>query len=560
MYFDFNNNLQNQIRVLNRVNISLENFILKVKKKTEQFNTSNLKWSNLLNSLIHLVRSDFSPLLSLATWQLTDELEEYYLALDKEGNVFVDTFFFHSITNNTKEEVITYLVYLCISSNQLLSDLEIECFQLEKQFSENRKNVFNEREYAVLYQEILDDKKNRQLHVLALVFVNRIHYDDLIKISALEKGIMREKIGNREVKELLGLNDSDYKYMEKEGLLPAQMEQAEKIAEVVDREQISLEDYIATHLSNKKILLWNWWAISPFLIKDISLVLNLLSQYKVIKKIYIDLPQSINSQVQDYLTDKVKEEYLESFIKQVYPAFLKDYHKEISPYLIFLDRVKTFYRSCLLEDAEDSWQKSSKISHSHLLDCFGLTAEELLGYLPLVNKQNQIYFEIEENWHQLFLKEWQQCHSYREGEIVIFVQSLKPMFYLPSYFNDLSEGSVLERLIHTDKFTGFGPKKPANFLALYSKYYEYHQNSFVLPNIKNYFFADDIILPLNDHRQNQMKQEKKQSSQDTYSSLLLDDSKFNYFNLYDTLLYSNQHNNGHSSFVETDFKKDLVFY
>ena len=557
LYLDIDNDFQNELSISDKVNIPLENFIFKLEKKAKQFKTNDLKWNNLLCSLVDLIRSDLPPLLSLATWRLTDELKDYYLAIDKDGKVFVDSFFFHSITSNTKEEIIAYLVYICISLNQLLSDLEIECFQLERQFLETRKKDFSDREYTVLYQDIMNNKKSRQIHLLALIFLNRIHYDHFTKVSFLEKGIIREKVGNREVKDILGLGDGDYEYMEKAILPPEQMEQAEKIADVVDREQISIEDYVSTHLRNKKILLWNWWAVSPFLIKDISFLLSLLSQYKTIKKIYIDLPRGMNSEVQGYLSNKLEEERLESLIKQVYPSFLKDYHKEVAPYLIFLDRIKTLYSGHFTKDKLQGNKKTNDF-----LDCFGLTAEEILDYLPLVNKESQIYFEIEENWHQLFLKEWQECHSYRDYEIVIFVQALKPMFYLPNYFHHLPENNFLERLIHADKFTGFGPKRPANFLALYSQYHGYRKNSFVLPRLKDYFFVDDIILPLNDHRQSKIDAEQKNKTENlknTSIPMVLDDSKFNCFNLYDTVLYSNQYNNGFSSGVEIDLKKDLVF-
>ena len=548
LYLDLKNDLKNNLEIKERLDISLEQFIFRIKKNSEKWIKQNPDWGGVLDSLINL---DLPSVSSLSIWSLTNELKGYHLAIDLEGNVFVDSFFFHAITSETKEEVTTYLIYVYITLNHLLPDLEIACFELEKEFLKSKSELFDQQEYDVLFNGIFDNKSHNQIHLFGLIFVTLVHSYRMSEINAIEKSIVREYIGKEEIKKILGFDEDDYLYMENPKFSGDQIKQADKISAVIDEEQISIEDYVKNAFGGKKILLWNWWTISPFLIKDISIFLNLLSQYKKIKKIYIDLPQNISPHVQNYLRGATTEKNLEPFVKQVYPSFLKDYVKEITPYLIVLDRVKTLFSTFFKQDLMDS-EKNKKVS-DEFLNCFGLKADEFLEYLPLVNKENKIYFEIEQHWYQLFLKEWQSCVHYDEDEIVIFIQAMKPMLYLPNHFNNISENNPLVRLLHADKFTGFGREKPENFLALYSQYHGYKKQSFVLPNLKKHFFSNDIILPLND------RNKKNQSSESMSNAMVIDDSKFNHFSLYDTLLYSNHHSDGHSSFVENDFKRDLVF-
>ena len=61
---------------------------------------------------------------------------------------------------------------------------------------------------------------------------------------------------------------------------------------------------------------------------------------------------------------------------------------------------------------------------------------------------------------------------------------------IPSNLKD----SRIEKIIHTDQFTGYGPEKPENSLSIFSRFSSGSRRSFVIPEVKESFVKDEIVV------------------------------------------------------------------
>lgn len=255
------------------------------------------------------------------------------------------------------------------------------------------------------------------------------------------------------------------------------------------------------------MILWIWWTISPFVSADIAILLPMLYETKKIKKIYIDLCVESDGVLQAYVNGAdIPEETVEKEIRKIYPPVIKDFQKETLPYMVLLNKMRE------LEIP---------------LECFGLSGTELLEIEPIMKQGNKVEYLVDPLWKKLIAKEYSNFTSNDDDDLTIFFYYMKPMYPVPLRLKD----SRIEKIIHTDKFTGYGPEKPENGLAIYSHYCSSSERSFVIPAIAETSLNKEIVVHypyIESHKE----------------SPSLDDQSFNRFSLYDTMVYSSHSGGG----------------
>lgn len=435
------------------------------------------------------------------------EIEEAVLIDAESHTLYVKEFYYYTLVGRVLHEFHTYLSLLFLALNGECSDLLIDLHGLAPEFTKARENVHSSEEREALS---LDPADLYRPHLLALIFVARIHAGGVEKVTILEKKVIRDILGTRHAKRLLGLEDSAYRYLEKREssleLTLGDHERCQTLAEDIRENKLDFDQYVSESLVKKNLLLWIWWTISPFVSADVAILLPMLYESRKIKKIYIDLCQESQAVISDYVAGKnVSEEAVEEEIKKIYPPVLESYQKETLPYLVLLGKLRDF---------------------GIPVECFGFSGVELMEREPLLGKDNLLYYATDREWKRVFYQAYQDMTSGVSDDLVIFIHFMKPMFALPPHLCD----ERLERIIHTDKFTGFGPNKPENGLSLYSRFAHGNGRSFVLPKLSDRKLKDDIIVyfPYMEDRDQPR----------------LDDSQFNRFSLYNTMIYSSHSGGG----------------
>ncbi len=420
------------------------------------------------------------------------------------NEIYLRSFFYKTLTAKTKEELITFIFYHQIVKDPAFNDLLIDLNGLLNDFLKSRQQILNSEEFHFLYEEI---SKEHLISILGLIFVSLMHYKTFDqKLNLIEKKNLKEIFFAKKMKKLLGLEDDAFEYIyEKNDFKKppkAVIENYTKIKEVIENKKISFMEYIHRTILQKKILFWGIWTISPFLALDISIFLNLLSQSKNLKRIYIDLPISSEIILKKIIAEEKfsqQEDAVEREIKKLYPNFVEDYAKETLPYFALLEKIKIFNIPFFLN---------------------GFSGEEIPYKVPqVINKE--LVFENEQDWEESISLEIKNLDKISDQELVIFFFFLKPMHFLPP---SIQKNSKVEKLIHGDPFLGYGPKKAENSIATYSQYNTDKSYSFIIENIDKLYFKDEII--------NHYPQSK-------FLIYPLKNSHFNQFGLFDSLMYSN---------------------
>ena len=349
------------------------------------------------------------------------------------------------------------------------------------------------------------NQKKPNPNTLAISFLNKINYPQEFQKSILEKKIIRDIIGTEYTKKLLGLSDNAYKYMETEihpdnNFYTDSLKKHFQFKEAISPLKETFENYTSNYLSKKKIIIWNWWTISPFIAADLSILLPMIMETMSIEQIYIDLSLSSEKIINQYIKKKnINESTLEKEIKKIYPPILKDFQKETLPYVILLEKLQSL---------------------SIPVKCFGLDGLDLIEKDPILNSNEKLFYPMDNLWKKVLFKEYQQLNYKKDNKVTIFFMFLKPMFLIPKNIND----ERVEKIIHVDRFTGFGPDKPENSLAHYSHHTKGYQSSFVVKNIKKLFFASENIVYF--------------PYKENLDMPALDNTYFNQFSIFDTMLYS----------------------
>ena len=408
------------------------------------------------------------------------------------------------MTERTKSEVTTFLIF-----NQLLTDkdfdrdLLIDMHGFLKHFLKSRKSILTHLEYTHLYQNLLKEYLEQ---ILGLIFVSLMHYDKYQeKLNLIEKRNLKEIFFPNKLKKMLELEENSFEYIYKKSKLNDASEDVKakfyKIEKIINENKTDLLDYIDKNLAQKKILFWAIWTISPYLALDIGLLFNLLNQTKTIKRIYLDLPLKSEINLKKMLEQKEffsVEDALEEEIKELYPSFVEDYAKETLPYLVLLEKIKLFNIPFFAN---------------------GFSGSEIPYKVPQVVRQ-ELVFDNEKEWEESIALEHRNLDKLNYNELVIFFFFLKPMHFFPFFLKNHPD---VEKLLHGDPFLGYGPQKAENSLAIYSQYIQRKSRSFVLDNIRQYYFKDEII---NFYPQYKLVPYPIKSSH------------FNKFKIFDALLYS----------------------
>ena len=444
--------------------------------------------------------------------EILDEMDEpidlklchnnYCVTIDKVGKkIYVDDFFFQTLVGKIRWEFNIYLFYIKIYLENKFTDFQIDIYQHYKKIQASRKEEMSSEEMKILGFA----QKISNSNTLAISFLNKINYPQETQKSILEKKIIRDIIGTEYAKKLLGLADDAYKYMET-GIRPDDnfytdsLKKHFQFKEAIAPLKEDFESYISNGLSKKKIIIWNWWTISPFVAADLSMLLPMLTEAVSIEQVYIDLSLSSEEIINQYIKKKnIDESTLEKEIKKIYPPILKDFQKETLPYIILLEKLQSL---------------------SIPIKCFGLDGLELIEKDPILNSDKKLFYPMDNLWKKVLFKEYQQLNHKADNKVTIFFMFLKPMFFIPKNIND----ERIEKIIHVDRFTGFGPDKPENSLAHYSHHTQGHQNSFAVKNIKELFFAPENIVYFPHKEDLEMP--------------ALDSTYFNQFSIFDTMLYS----------------------
>ncbi len=437
----------------------------------------------------------------------TSEIEEAVLIDAASHTLLVKEFYYYTLVGKILHEFHTYLSLLFLAQRGEASDLLIDLHEQVPAFLESRKCTHTEAEMEALS---LEEKDLYLPHVLALIFVSRIHNGSSDKPSALEKKIIRDILGTRHAKRLLGLEDSAYRYLEKKQS-PLEISDQDRqkyltLAQDIQANKLDFDEYVREQLPKKNLLLWIWWTISPFVSADVAILLPMLYESRKIKKIYIDLCQESQPVISAYVSGKnVSEEAVEEEIRKIYPPVLESYQKETLPYMVLLGKLRDF---------------------NIPVECFGFSGIELMEREPLLGKDNLLYYATDREWKRVFYQAYQNMTCLPSDDLEIFIHFMKPMFALPPHLAD----ERLERIIHTDKFTGFGPSKPENGLSLYSRFAHGSGRSFVLPKLSERTLKDDIVVYFPYMEDQELPK--------------LDDSLFNKFGLYNTMIYSSHSGGG----------------
>ncbi len=477
---------------------SLERAVLSTEKSKRLIyeNEGTFLWEN---ELIVNVADDIS-------FQIfeNDDYEESFV-IDDKRDIYLSSFYYQTLTERTRSEVATFLLFNQLMGNEdYRSDLLVDMHAFLENFLRSRKNILNDLEFNHLYQSLLKDYSEQ---ILGLVFVSVIHYDKYQeKLNLIEKRNLKEIFFPHKLKKMLELEENSFEYIYKNSKLSDASEGVRekfyRIEKIIDEHKISLLEYIQRNLPEKKILFWSIWTISPYLALDIGLFFNLLNQTKVIKRIYLDLPLESERNLKKLFGQKEVhslEDALEKEIKKLYPGFVDDYAKETLPYLVLLEKIRLFNIPFFVN---------------------GFSGNDIPYKIPQLVEQ-KLVFDNEIEWEESITLEHRNSTKLDHNELVIFFFFLKPMHFFPSF---LEGEPMVEKLLHGDPFLGYGPQKAENSLAIYSQYRQHKPQSFVLDNIEEHYFKNEII--------NYYPQYK-------LIPYPIKSSHFNEFKIFDALLYSN---------------------
>ncbi|MBN8215924.1 MAG: hypothetical protein J0L75_04745 [Spirochaetes bacterium] len=435
-------------------------------------------------------------------------LPEEPVLLDTANRIlYVRDFFYHTLVGKILREFHLYAAFQYALQHGAPPDAAIDLYGDLDAYLEARRGQLSEEEFATLS---LDDAATHRSHALALMFVARVRTGSFQRTCALEKKAVRDLLGTCKAKQLLGLDESAYRYLETPGAAGEQVEREREICRDVAAEfearKLAFEDYVHQQLPRKNLLLWIWWTISPFVAADVSILLPMIYELKKVRKIYIDLARESQPVIDDYLAGKaVTDEQLEEEIRRIYPPVLETFQKETLPYHVLLEKIRDF---------------------GIPVECFGFNGAELMEMEPLLGSDNRLHYPPDRAWRRLFYGAYQERMSADHDDLEIFIHFMKPMFTLPPGFSD----ERFERIIHVDKFTGFGPKKPENRLSCYSRHAPRSQKSFVLTPLSDSSLAQDAIVYF--------------PFMDDPHMPRLDDRLFNRFGCYQTLIYSSHSGGG----------------
>ncbi len=426
-----------------------------------------------------------------------------------EKTIFVKEFYFYTLIGKVQAQFYFYLAFLLLQPQPEFEDLALDLHSELQDFKTTRLSQLKDDELEVL--SILHETKGFYfLHLLSLLFSSKLLGVKSQQLSFLEKKIIRDILGTREAKHLLGLEENAYRYLETSSEESEQVNKEKAIFAKLNREflekQIDFEEYVQEHLTKKNLLIWNWWTISPFVSADIAILLPMLVELKSIKKIFIDLPRECQDFFNDYARGvDIPEETVENEIKKIYPPILENYQKETLPYMVLLSKIREF-----------------KIP----IECFGFSGLELMEKEPQMGSDHKIHYPIDKIWKKSLFQTHQEITSDTDDRLTIYFYFMKPMFTLPQGLDD----ERIERIIHTDKFTGFGPNKPENSLSIFSRHAPRSQKSFIIPKVSESSIRDEIIVYFPYMEDKSMPK--------------LEDSQFNKFTLYDTMIYSSHSGGG----------------
>ena len=422
------------------------------------------------------------------------------------GEIFVHDFFFQTLIGRTLIDFKCCVFCFHLLSRHLFPDLQIDVSMAAKELLRFRQNRLSSQQKEVL---LYGREGSFHFPSFGLAYSALVQKKPLSEISAMEKRIIHDALDLPMAKKMLGLDESAYRYIEKpanpkdEDYLQ-QMETCLHFSREIEKSKISLEQYSQRRLVDKNMLVWCWWTISPFVAADLSSLLPLLAQTKNIRRVYVDLCPSSQPLFEAYIDEQdISEEALENEIKKIYPPVFEDYEKETLLYLVLLEKLKLL---------------------SLPIQCFGFEGEKMLAMEPLLENEKLLY-PVDERWRLCLEEEYRKLDSREEDDLVIFFQSLKPMHAIP----DKIHHSKIEKIIHTDPFTGYGPYKPENSLSAFSRHTS-TSHSFVLPKVNRSSIKDEIVVFFPD--------------QDNAIFPKLNDIHFNRFQNYDTLIYSAYRNEG----------------
>lgn len=432
-----------------------------------------------------------------------DNYQENFI-LDSHFNLYIRSFLFHTLTQNTLIELNTLVLFFHLQKKNYFIDIILDLVKLQEKFIKSRHLLLKKDEFHVIY----DTLKSRDNHFIrALIFVSLLHYPNEYykKINLIETKNLKEIYFSQKMKKILNLEESDYEYIQDnqpwEHLSKKGQNKFTVIKNEFENNRISIEEYVQNYFERKKILFWCMWTISPFLAIDINRLFSAINEYKSIQRVYLDLPQSSQEIANLFISDNhYPEVEIEKEIKKIYPSVVNDYAKETLPYIKILERLQLF-----------------KIPQF----CIGEEGDSLSKKLPYL-KNNRLEFEIDEKWEKSIHKEMQKLNQMDNQELIIFFYFLKPMNYLLPYIKD---HEAIETLIHTDPFTGYGPNQCENRLSYYSHFHPQKQKipSFILHDLNRFSLKEEkvVFFPYKD---------------DDY--IKINDDHFNRFCLYNTLLFS----------------------
>ena len=439
----------------------------------------------------------------------SSKYEEHIQIYQSRQLILVNDFFYHIMVGRIKMQFHSFITCLQLILQGEHVDFYIDLHQHMSNYYQSRTKKLKEQEQKIFADDFPSDK---DIISRSLCFVSLAHNSSMDLLSSLEKKVIRDILGTSHAKRLLGLEENAYTYLEKDAE-PAdqsyanEMEIYNKILPEIEEHKVYFENYITQSLRNKNILIWTWWTISPFVSADLNILLPMLAGAKTIKRIYIDLYVGSQDIFNSYLKGELKDEsLLEEEIKKIYPPVLKDYQKETLPYLVILEKLKEL---------------------NIPVECFGFDGIELMEQEPYLNQSGELEYSMDKRWKQALLKE-HATMTVRDDpdELVIFFQFMKPMYSTPSNIND----QRIEKIIHTDKFTGFGPKKPENALSIFSRHGSKNQRSFCLTPTESLSFKDQSIVYF-PYMEDQL-------------SPKLNDDKFNRFCNYNSIIYSSYSGGG----------------
>ncbi|HBE04106.1 MAG: hypothetical protein A2096_13365 [Spirochaetes bacterium GWF1_41_5] len=453
--------------------------------------------------------------------QLQQELDNieinaaFFQNEDVDINIIIDTenrtlyireFFFNTLVGEVLQQFKTYLFYLHCSLHQIDSDIEIDLFPLAGDFIAARRVRLGADEISCLMLD--EENPGKDLHTRGLVFVNLVHYGGFSRVSWFESKIIKEILGTWHAKKMLGLKESSYKYIEK-GNIDAEEFLAEQkiyheLREEFEKRSVDFSEYVSGTILHKRLLFWNWWTISPFVAVDVAILLPMIYSVKNISRIFIDLPAASSTLINSYIQGKnSNDEKVESEIKKLYPPIMKDFQKETLPYMILVNKMRELGIPA---------------------ECYGKDGVELMEVEPVFIGQHLVKFPVDRQWKKLVISQLNRIEDNKD-ELVIFIQFMKPMYIIPWKLSD----DRIESIIHTDRFTGFGPDKPENRLSIFSRHVSSSQKSFVIPRVTELSIKNDAVVYF------------------PYSSTempRLDDTLFNRFGLYDSMIYSSHSGGG----------------